>query len=127
VHRIENGKPSVYLENLRGPNGVLAFGDDLYILNSGSVLKVSKDKSITHVVDSLVTNTDGIENVKGRDFLVSCWSGVIYYVSGDGTTEKLLDTRDLKINSADIGYDAKNRVVYVPTFFKNSVAAYDLK
>jgi hypothetical protein len=127
VHKIKKGKSSVYLENLKGPNGVLAFDGDLYVLNSGSVLKVLKDKSMTSIADSLVTSTDGIENVKGKDFIVSCWSGVIYYVSENGTTEKLLDTRDAKINSADIGYDAKNRVVYVPTFYKNSVVAYDLK
>jgi hypothetical protein len=39
----------------------------------------------------------------------------------------LLDTREQKVNSADIGYDAKNKIVYVPTFFRNSVVAYQLK
>jgi hypothetical protein len=39
----------------------------------------------------------------------------------------LLDTRQEKVNSADIGFDAAKRIVYVPTFYKNTVAAYELK
>ena len=127
LHKIENDIPSLYLDNLKGPNGVLVQGDELYVLNSGSVLNVKKDKSMRSIADSLVTSTDGIENVKGKEFIVSCWSGVIYYLNADGRTEKLLDTREQKINSADIGYDAKKRIVYVPTFFKNSIVAYQLK
>jgi hypothetical protein len=65
--------------------------------------------------------------VKGKDYVVSCWAGSIWYVNGDGTKQNLLDTREQKINTADIGYDAKNRIVYVPTFFKNKIVAYELK
>ena len=49
------------------------------------------------------------------------------YVKADGTRELLVDTRADKINSADIGYDAKTRTLYVPTFFKNSIVAYEVK
>jgi hypothetical protein len=126
VHRIAKGVPSVFLENLKGPNGVLAHGKDVYVLNSGEVLKVGKDKKMQKVAEGLESRTDGIENVKGKDFIVSCWSGVVYYVNADGTSQQLLDTRDKKINSADIGYDRKNRIVYVPTFFRNTVVAYQL-
>ena len=49
------------------------------------------------------------------------------YVKEDGTKEHLLDTREQKINTADIGYDAEKRIVYVPTFWKNSVVAYRVK
>jgi len=71
--------------------------------------------------------TDGIENVAGKDFIVSCWSGSIWYINGNGDKQHLLDTRDQNINSADISFDAKNRIVYVPTFWKNSVVAYQLQ
>ena len=73
-----------------------------------------------------IIGSSEIENVKGKDFIVSCWSGVVYYVNADGTSQQLLDTREQKINSADIGYDRKNRIVYVPTFFRNTVVAYQL-
>ena len=73
------------------------------------------------------TSTDGIEMVNNTDFIVSSWIGVVYYVKTDGTKEVLLNNKDLKINTADIGYDAKKKIVYIPTFYKNFVAAYQLK
>jgi hypothetical protein len=51
----------------------------------------------------------------------------VYYVKANGSKEVLLDTRDQGMNSADIGYDSENRILYVPTFYKNSVFAYQLK
>jgi len=127
VHRIENGKVSTWLENLKGPNGVLINGDDLYVLDAGTLYKVEKDKSLTKLADGMEGGTDGVENVTGKDFIVSCWQGSIWYVNADGTKQNLLDTRDQKINTADIGYDAKNRILFVPTFFKNKIVAYELK
>jgi DNA-binding beta-propeller fold protein YncE len=127
VHRIENGKVSTFLENLKGPNGVLINGDDLYVLDAGSLYKVEKDKSLTKLADGMEGGTDGVEHVAGKDFIVSCWQGSIWYVKADGTKQNLLDTREQKINTADIGYDAKNRIIYVPTFWKNKIVAYELK
>lgn len=127
LYKIVNGKPELYLENLAGPNGVLCDRDNLYILDNGGMFKVNTDKTLSKITDGMEGGTDGIENVSGTDYLVSCWSGVIWYVKGDGSKEKLLDTKDQKINSADIGYDAKNKIVYVPTFWKNGIVAYQLK
>jgi hypothetical protein len=58
---------------------------------------------------------------------VSNWHGEVYYVSSGGEAKKLLDTKDKKINAADIEYDAKSKLLFVPTFFANSVMAYELK
>ena len=127
VHRIDNGTATIWLEKLQGPNGVLFFEEELYVLDNGGMYKVGKDKSLTKITDGMEGGTDGIENVTGKDFLVSCWAGSIWYVKADGSKEHLLDTRDQNINSADIGYDAKNRIAYVPTFWKNSIVAYQLK
>ncbi|HSB93504.1 MAG TPA: hypothetical protein VLC28_10315 [Flavitalea sp.] len=126
VYQVTNGKPAVYLENLQGPNGLLFHNGNLYVLDNGSLLKVGNNKQMQTIASGMESSTDGIEPVKGNDFIVSCWSGVIYYIHGDGKTEQLLDTREQKINSADIGYDQANRILYVPTFFKNNVVAYKL-
>jgi hypothetical protein len=127
VHKVQNDQPSVFLDNLEGPNGVLVYNKSIYLLDNGKFYKVGKGKKLIKIADGLEGHTDGVEHVEGNDFIVSCWEGVIWYVKGDGSKQKLLDTRDQKINSADIGYDAKNKVVFVPTFFKNSVAAYQLQ
>jgi hypothetical protein len=127
IFRVENDKPELYLDKLKGPNGVLMRGDDFYILDAGGAYKVEKDKSLTKIADGMDGGTDGIENVSGNDFLVSCWSGTIWFVHADGTKEKLLDTTKEKKNTADIGFDAKTKTVYVPTFWRNSVVAYEVK
>jgi sugar lactone lactonase YvrE len=127
VHRIENGKVATWLENLKGPNGVLIHNNDLFVLDAGGLYKVEKDKTLTKLADGMEGGTDGVEHVTGKDYIVSCWAGSIWYVNGDGTKQNLLDTRAQKINTADIGYDAKNRILYVPTFFKNSLVAFELK
>ena len=127
VHRIKKGNVTTHLENLQGPNGLLLHNKQLYVLDNGALFRVEENKALTKITDGLEGGTDGIENVSGNDFIVSCWGGVIYYVKEDGSKEKLLDTREQKVNSADIGYDAKNRIVYVPTFWKNNVVAYELK
>ncbi len=126
VHKIENDKVSLVLENLQGPNGLLVHNNDLYVLDNGTMNKVKKN-ALVQLASGLEGHTDGIEHVKGNEFIVSGWEGVIYYVDAKGKKEKLLDTRAEKINAADIGYDAKNKIVYVPTFFKNSVVAYQLQ
>jgi sugar lactone lactonase YvrE len=127
LFRLENEKAELFLDNLKGPNGVLMHGDDFYVLDAGGMYKVGKDKSLTMVTDGMDGGTDGIENVTGNDFIISCWAGVIWYVNADGTKEKLLDTREEKKNTADIGFDAATKTVYVPTFWKNSVVAYEVK
>ncbi|HEY8897075.1 MAG TPA: ATP/GTP-binding protein, partial [Niastella sp.] len=127
IHRIENGQVTTFLENLKGPNGVLIDGDNLYILDAGGLYKVEKDKTLTKLADGMEASTDGLEHVSGKDYIVSCWIGTVYYIKGDGTRQMLLDTREQKSNTADIGYDAKSRIVYVPTFFKNKIVAHELK
>lgn len=127
VHKIDNGVPSVLLSDLKGPNGLLADDDELYVLDAGSLLKMNKDGSLTKISEGMEPGTDGIENVRGKEFVVSCWEGTIYYVSRNGSKQKLLDTRAEKSNTADIGYDREKRIVYVPTFYKNKVVAYQLQ
>lgn len=127
IHRIEKGKTMVVVDNLQGPNGVLAVGNDLYLTNSGGLYKHERTGTLTLIADGMEGGTDGIEAVGNGDFIVSCWAGSVWYVYADGRKDHLLDTREQKINSADIGYDPVNKIVYVPTFFKNNVVAYRLQ
>jgi DNA-binding beta-propeller fold protein YncE len=128
VFMVKDGKASLHLDALKGPNGVLSHNGTLYVLDNGTLFKVGADKALTKLVEGMEGNTDGIEHVTGDEFVVSCWAGVMYYVNAaKGEKQLLQDTRAAKVNSADIGYDAKNRIVYVPTFFLNTVVAYELK
>jgi hypothetical protein len=127
VHQLKAGEVSTYLSGLKGPNGLLAQKGKLYVLASGELLEVGADKKTTVLASGLNPSTDGIEAIDGHSFIVSSWEGVIYYVPKKGAYQQLLDVRAGKINTADIGYDAVKKIVYVPTFFKNNVVAYQLK
>ena len=127
VYKIEKGFVQTMFQHLQGPNGLLAVGDELMILDKGSLLKMLATGNLAVVAEGMDPSTDGIEMVQPNEFLVSSWAGVIYYVYANGNKQTLLDTREKKINTADIGYDAKNRILYVPTFYKNKVVAYELK
>lgn len=126
IHRIKNGKAELYLSDLKGINGLKAVGSELFILAGDGVYKAGADKKVVSVAP-MEMGGDGIEPVGGGDYIISCWPGVIYYLSKDGKMQSLLDTREQKKNSADIGYNSAERIVYVPTFFKKSVVAYKLK
>lgn len=129
VYSIENKKATVLLDTtqLKGPNGVLKHKGSLYVLDAGSMYRMEKNGSLTKLADGMEASTDGVEHVTGGDYIVSTWIGVVYYVNADGSKQVLLDGREQKINSADIGYDAAKRIVYVPTFWRNTVVAYELK
>jgi len=127
VHRYENNMVTIEAENLQGPNGLLSIDDQLLILDRGSLLSLTPGGTISKIMDGMDPSTDGIEKVAPNQYIVSCWNGIVYFVEAGSQKITLFDTRSEKINSADIGYDAKNKIIYVPTFLKNSVVAYQLQ
>jgi hypothetical protein len=126
VFKIEKDVPTLYLEGLRGINGIKAIGDKLYILTGNAMMVADAAKTLTKFA-TLENGGDGVEPIGNGDFLVTAWAGWLYYVKADGTKEILLDTHITKNRkTADIGYDSKTKIVYVPTFSANSIEAYKL-
>jgi len=126
IWRIEQDRPALYLENINGVNGLKAIGEDLFIGGGKNFIKADKNKTLTTIA-TLTQGIDGIEPVGNGDFILTAWAGYIFYVSANGEVETLLETYQDKKNTADIGYDAKTRTVYVPTFNAKTVVAYKLK
>ena len=126
IWRIENDKPTLYLDNMKGVNGLKAIGDDLFIGAGKNFMKADKNKHLTTIAE-MPQGIDGIEPVGNGDFIVTAWQGYIFYVSADGKIETLLETYKEKKNTADIGYDAATKTLFVPTFNGKQVAAYRLK
>ncbi|MEY2903570.1 MAG: hypothetical protein RLY89_2676 [Bacteroidota bacterium] len=126
VYQYDQERVSVTMRNLKRPNGLLMNEKDLLILDNGSLLALNLNGQLLQLMEGMDPSTDGIERVKADEYIVSAWEGVIYYVIANKTKEILLDTRKEKKNTADIGYDAKNRIIYVPTFFGNKLVAYKL-
>lgn len=130
IYKLEQNQISSWLDNVEAANGLKVVAEQLYIAAGDKLLKVDltdHSNTITQVAIGFAERADGLEPVGNGDFIVSCWAGLVYYVSADGRIQQLLDSRELKLNTADIGWDAATKTLYVPTFFGNSVQAYKLK
>lgn len=126
IWRIEKDRPTLFLDDVKGANGLRAVKDEVIFAQGKSLMKADSKKQVTKSTDVL-EGIDGIEPIGNGDFITTSWVGYIYYVYADGRYETLLDTREQKKNAADIGYDPVKKIVYVPTFMGKTVAAYQLK
>lgn len=128
IYVVKNDNATPYIETgLQNPNGVLWYNAALYILDKDLFYKVDFDRSLIKLAEGIQGSADGLNAVTPTEFIVSGWAGVLYYIYKDGTKETLLDTRKDQINTADIAFDPIAKIIYVPTFFKNKVVAYQLK
>ncbi|RVT80042.1 ATP-binding protein [Flavobacterium sufflavum] len=125
IYRMKNGKSELYLENITNANGLKWINKNLYALADTELLKIDEKKNRTVVAKGFEKPGDGVEQLKNGDFIVSCWAGLIYYVKANGEISTLQDVQG-KMNTADLGYNAKENVLYIPTFNHNSVIAYKL-
>ncbi len=125
VFAVKDGKASVHLDEsvLKGPNGLLVQDGKLYVLDNNSLNLVQPDKSLKVLADGMPGGTDGLEHVKGDEFLVSVWSGALWHIKGS-EKQLLFDGKAVKTSTADIGWDPANKTVFVPTFFANTIIAF---
>lgn len=126
IHQVANQKESTFMENVNSVNGLKAIGDELYILSGKRLFKVDVNKKETEIAQ-LPQGGDGLEPIGNGDFLASSWGGYIFYVYADGKVETLLDSHQPRVNTADIDYDQKKRILYVPSFYNKLITAYQLK
>ena len=125
VHVYADGAISTISEGNTSINGI-AIGQDgtVYGLDASGLKKWDWDGG-TEIVNSTVTGGDGLIVLGDGNFIASRWQGEIWFAN-DSTQTLMLDTKAAESNTADIGYNAAEKIVYVPTFFKNKVAAYKL-
>ncbi len=124
IYSLIDDKAELFLADVKNANGLKLIDDELYILSGPTLVKVDKDKKQTVLVKGLEAGGDGLEPFNKGEFIATCWVGLIYHIKADGSFDLLMDSRAEKINTADIGFNQKKNILYVPTFFKNSVVAY---
>ncbi len=130
IFQYANGTVTVFNEDAPGrPNGVFVDQGKLLVAFSGASEFVGYDltsKEKTNIATGIGAG-DGITptNETGT-YLVSDWNGEIFVITPDGNKKSLLNTKDQKINTADIWTIPKMDLVLVPTFFDNRVVAYKL-
>lgn len=130
IVKLEDGKIEVWLQNdtLGNPNGLLALDDKLYMVTFGSgefgVFDL-KTKEFQKLSKDLAEG-DGLVKV-GKQWLVSGWGGSVHLMDEQLNKTEILNTREEKINAADIWVVEKENLMLVPNFFANKVTAYKLK
>ncbi|MBZ4189114.1 SMP-30/gluconolactonase/LRE family protein [Niabella beijingensis] len=125
IWKLEGERPTLYLDSIKGANGLKVIGPDLYFAEGKKLKKINGRKEVT-LVAVLPQGIDGIEPAGNGDLIVTAWSGYIFYVTASGKISLLLDTHAEKMNTADIGYDPGKNILYVPTFNARKVVAYQL-
>ncbi|HZL11970.1 MAG TPA: hypothetical protein VFC65_18460 [Prolixibacteraceae bacterium] len=125
------GKDSleVFLESdqLNAMNGILANDNLLYLGSKGNFISIGqKTKAIT-ILAKNVGYLDGIVLVGQNKFITSDFGGKVQLIEPGKAVEILLNTTEMKINAADLGYIPSKKILLVPTFYNNKVVAYKLK
>lgn len=130
IWALQNGKMTLVLGGapLKGNNGLLFEDDQVLIGNGdGSLLSMNPSTKEVKTIAKGMGGIDGIVALGNKKYIVTEWGGKVWYVNSDGTPELKLDTSAEKINTADIGYDPASKVLFIPTFFHNTVKAYSVK
>ena len=128
IVQLMGNEVSMWLDSVDGPNGLLADGGNLLMAgwDSGTLNVIDPaTKAVTPKAEG-IEHPDGIVAVGDGSYLVSTWDGMVHHVDADGKTTKLLDTRESGVNAADIEYIQDKNLLLVPTFFGNTVVAYEL-
>lgn len=130
IYLLENGQASTWMDDstLQGPNGLLIEDDRLLLASAGggflAPINLENKRVEDHWLDE-IPSADGIIKTATGDYIVSTWQGEVHYVDPENNrSQKLLDTKDQEINSADIGYIESQELLLVPTFNDNRVVAY---
>ena len=130
VFRLVNGNLELWMEgeDLKKPNGLYISSKIALLakMNEGAVYKMDlTNKKLIKWAENL-PSADGIASDGKGNFFVSNWNGEVYFVNKEGNSWKILDTKAVKLNCADIEYLEKSSILLVPTFFGNQVSAYKI-
>jgi len=130
IWTMENGKPEKWIEGeFERPNGLFIEEDRVLLVSSGSqdFTVISLVDGTREIVTKEIGHGDGVEFIgEEGHYLVTSWSGEIFIILPDFSKISLLKTSDQGVNTADIGFNMAEQIVYVPTFFDNRVVAYKL-
>lgn len=128
VIAIKDGKAKSIIKNkaLAGPNGLVAHGDMLWVVNFGgkTLQMVGMDGKLSGAVELPEGQLDGVEMLRDGSFVVSSWAAsAIYRGKPGGTFEAII--KDVT-SPADFGYDLERNRLIVPLFQKNALEIHTL-
>ncbi|MCD8540556.1 MAG: ATP/GTP-binding protein [Leadbetterella sp.] len=123
----KKGKAEVYLENLKDINGLKWHKGKLYITANQAFIEHDPKTGTQREICKLENGGDGVEPYQDG-FFVTAWSGYLYHVDARGNRKTLRETHQTnKFKTADIGLDPEKGILYIPTFFGNTVEAWKIQ
>ena len=130
IWRLSEGIAEEWLkgEDVLDPNTLYILNGKLLFGNSGDSWLKEVDlvnKKISKIAKFPEGFIDGIRVDKTGSLLVSLWKGKIYKVSKDGSITLILHTENRGLYSADFEYIPEKGLLIVPTFYNNTVRAYN--
>lgn len=112
---------------VKASNGLCVDGKNLLAGQRNRIIAINLESMD---VTTFISNTGGIDGLVAMgngSYFISDWSGKVQQVRADSEATVIFDSSAEKINAADIDYDPESGIMYVPTFFHNSVTAWQLK
>jgi sugar lactone lactonase YvrE len=110
-------------------NGLLVAGEELLVgsTQGGCLKAVNLESRVVRTVISLGAGVvDGLRSDGRGGVLVSFWEGQLFHLDADGRLTELLDLLPAQRNTADFEYLPDRRLLLIPTFLANTVAAYEI-
>lgn len=129
LYVLEEDEPRIFKETgLTSSNGLYEEDGTLHSGNTNYILSYDLDKEgePSEKTKADVGGIDGLKAYDAETFLTSDWKGNVYKVNRYGEEELILSTADKNIQAADFEYIPSKKLLLIPTFFHNTVAAYRL-
>ena len=132
IFSLRRGHSSVWLtdDRLAGVNGLCLAGERFLAgAGGGGVLfEIDRSSKMMSEVVSLGPGAivDGIAVYDTDRYLVSNWNGITFLVDREGTVLPLINTLRVNMKQADFCWLADRRLLIVPAFGSNSVAAWTI-
>lgn len=127
-YKVKNGIAEKFLcdTSFQFPNGLCLYQDNILSGVGNKVISIQpRDGSYSDYIME-TGGVDGLSEVTENSFIISDWTGNVHLIYPDQDKKLLLSTSEEKVNAADFDYDTESGRLYIPTFFANSISAYEL-
>ncbi len=128
IWRLNNQTFEKWLESteINQPNGLFINASGLFVGCENEILRVNTETKQIEIYANQTGGIDGLEEISENTFIFSDWSGHIQILAPDKSMTLVLNTAYLEIQAADIEYCSKENLIFVPTFFHNTISVYKI-
>jgi hypothetical protein len=113
-------------DQIASVNGVCDYNNEIIVGSKGNLIAIDKKTKAIRVITEKTGYLDGIIVVGDNNIITSDWRGKVQLIVPGKPIEVLLNTTEIKVNAADLGFIPSQNLLLVPTFTNNKVIAYKI-